>query len=159
MTYQATRPAAVPYERGVYGNGLTQRNNVNNNYRPVKNAVAPERKRAKALTKEEMLCIRDAEIRRRRREAAEAARGDARIRQAKRDISRTKAYESEIKREQHISERAEKAKRREKARLEAESALRHEIKVPRQKMPWQFILCVAIIYTSDGDGFQLCSDI
>lgn len=149
MTYQAARPNAVPYGRNAYGN-TSGRNSTTarNNYRPARSETAPERRKADALSREEMLCIRQAEIRRRKRAEAEAARmGDARIRQAEMDISRSKAYESRMKREEQVSRKAEKAAIREKARLAAEATLRNEIKVPRQKMPWQFILCVAIAFT------------
>ncbi|MBR6808545.1 MAG: septum formation initiator family protein [Clostridia bacterium] len=150
MTYQAARPNASAYGRNIYANGRTHINREisRNSYRPARSAQAPERKKAKGLSREEMLWVREAEMRRRRREEAESARlRDARIRQAERDISRTKAYESEMKRKEQQSVRSEKAKLREKARLESEAALRREIKVPRQKMPWQFIICVAIVFT------------
>ena len=144
MTYQATGRGNVSYGRNANRN--TNMYNIGNS-RTVRNAIAPERKKAEALSREEMLSIREAEMRRRKRAEAEKKSNPSDIKRMQYDISRAKAYEAEMKREGNASKKAEKAKRREASRLAAESALRDEIKVERQKMPWQFILCVAIAFT------------
>jgi len=148
VTYQMARPVV-----NTYGRNNTVRTQNMNNYRPARNNVSPKTRRAEALSREEILSIRSAEMRRRNDErrrmtdAEEVRRAEMRRRQYERDLARTKAYEAEMKRQEKEALKAEKARRRESARLEAEAIRRNEIKIERQKMPWQFILSVAIAFT------------
>lgn len=147
VTYQMARPVGAEYGRRINGNVSVQGRAVSSSCRVEKNA-APKRRKAEGLSREEILSIRSAEMRRRRTANVQDAHGaEMRRRQYERDLARTRAYEAEMKREEQEAKKAEKARRRESARLEAEAIRRSEIKVARQKMPWQFILSVAIAFT------------
>lgn len=138
MTYQAVRNNSARY------NGT----NAYASYsRPTTKSVSnAERARAAEARREER-SRREAEyVRRARRDAAVADYMEIQRRRHEQELARIRAHEAKLKREQAEARKAEKAKEKEAARLAEEAFRRNEIKVARQKMPWQFILGVAIAF-------------
>ena len=101
---------------------------------------------ASQMRVEDRLRREEAMKRRAAAEAENARLNEMRRRRYERDLARVRAYEAKMKREQAAVRKAEKAKAKEAARLAEEAARRNEIKVERVKMPWQFILGVAIAF-------------
>lgn len=138
MTYQAVRSNNIRY------------NSVNAHAaysRPAAKSVsAAERERVAAMRREQRR-RREAEyIRNARADAAAAEYMELQRRRHEQELARIRAHEAKLKREQAEARKAERAKEKEAARLAEEAFRRNEIKVARQKMPWQFILGVAIAF-------------
>ena len=138
MTYQAVRNNNVRYNSANAYAGYS---------RPAAKSVsAAERERVAAMRREQRR-RREAEyIRNARADAAAAEYMELQRRRHEQELARIRAHEAKLKREQAEARKAEKAREKEAARLAEEAFRRNEIKVARQKMPWQFILGVAIAF-------------
>ncbi len=104
----------------------------------------------RAYTREEREAIRrrrEAEERRRIREEIMAERRAAEeSRRRRAQIERMKREEAENKRMMRVAKKAEKKRMKEAERLAEEAFRRNEIKVEKQKIPFRFILSVAVAF-------------
>lgn len=97
--------------------------------------------------REAMRRMREAEERRRRHaEAMEARRAAEESRRRRAQIERMKREEAENKRMMRAAKKAENKRMKEAERLAEEAFRRNEIRVEKQKIPFRFILSVAVAF-------------
>ena len=97
--------------------------------------------------REAMRRMREAEERRRRHaEIMEARRAAEESRRRRAQIERMKREEAENKRMMRAAKKAENKRMKEAERLAEEAFRRNEIKVEKQKIPFRFILSVAVAF-------------
>ncbi len=142
MTYQNTNRRSNTYTgansraSGGYYNNSGRMSSRPNNARPLSEAERAEMRRRQAEAYRRAIRAEE--------EAARRMREAQRIHEEK--LARAKMREMAMKQELKKARKAEKAKKKEAERLAEEAFRRNEIKVEKKKIPFRFILSVAIAF-------------